>query len=117
MVCVPISVWSQSSALPEDHAMKVKFEVQKRGTGEHSRVKITLRDRTEVKGYISQIGPESFKLTDNKTGKVYSIAYQDVEKIRKPGLSTGPKIAIAAGVGAIAVGVILASIVASNEGH
>lgn len=117
MACVPVSAWSQSAVLPEDHAGKVKFAVQKRGTGEHSRVKVTLQDKTEVKGYISQIGSDSFQLTDSKTGKVTSIAYQDVEKIRKPGLSTGAKIAIASGVGAVAVGVALASIVASNEGH
>ena len=117
MVCVPISAWSQSLVLSEEHAMKVKVAVQKRGTGEHALVKITMRDKTVVKGYINQIGPESFQVTDNKTGKVSSIAYQDVEKVRKPGLSAGPKIAIVAGVGLIVVGVVLASIVASNEGH
>jgi hypothetical protein len=69
-----------------------------------------------VKGYISQIGAESFQVTDNKSGRTTTIAYQEVRKLRKPGLSTGAKIAIAAGVGVgIAVGASLASLAASGE--
>jgi hypothetical protein len=102
--------------LPEDHAAKVKRAVQERGTGEHSTVKVTLRDKTKVKGYISQIGPDSFQVTDNKSGRVTPIAYQEVEKVRKSGLSTGAKIGIALGVGlGVAVAASLGSLAASGE--
>jgi hypothetical protein len=64
----PLSMWSQSQVanpteaqgkkLAEgDPASKAKREVQKRGAGERSRVRVTLRNQDEVKGYISQIGP------------------------------------------------------------
>ena len=116
VVSLTVSAWSQSAVLPDDHAAKVKLAVQKRGTGEHSKVKVTLRDKTEVKGYISQIGPDSFQVADNKSGRVTPIAYQEVEKVRKSGLSTGAKIAIAAGVGlGIALAVGLGSLAASGE--
>ena len=116
IVCLPISAWSQSADLPDEHAAKVRLSVQKRGTGEHSRVKVMLRNKTEVKGYISQIGPDSFQITDNKSGRVTPIAYQDVEKVRKSGLSTGAKIAIAVGVGlGVAVAASLGSLAASGE--
>lgn len=116
VVSLTVPAWSQSAVLPDDHAAKVKLAVQERGTGEHSRVKVTLRDKTEVKGYVSQIGSDSFQVTDNKSGKVTSIAYQEVKKVRKSGLSTGAKIGIAVGVGAgVAVAVALGSLVASGE--
>jgi hypothetical protein len=126
IVCIPIAAWPQSQGtqtteaketrLLGEQSAKFKSEVQKRGTGEQARVKITLRDQTEVKGYISQIGAESFQVTDNKSGRTTTIAYQEVRKLRKPGLSTGAKIAIAAGVGVgIAVGASLASLAASGE--
>lgn len=116
VVSLTVSAWSQSAVLPDDHAAKVKLTVQKRGTGEHSKVKVTLRDKSEVKGYISQIGPDSFQVTDHKSGRVTPIAYQEVEKVRKSGLSTGAKIAIAAGVGlGIAVAASLGSLAASGE--
>jgi len=126
IVCIPIAAWPQSQGaqtaeaketrLFVEQSAKFKSEVQKRGTGEQARVKVTLRDQTEVKGYISQIGAESFQVTDNKSGRATTIAYQEVRKLRKPGLSTGAKIAIAAGVGVgIAVGASLASLAASGE--
>ena len=68
VVSLTVPAWSQSAVLPDDHAAKVKLAVQERGTGEHSRVKVMLRDKTEVKGYISQIGPDSFQVTDKSEG-------------------------------------------------
>jgi indole-3-glycerol phosphate synthase len=51
-----------------------------------------------VKGYISQIDTDTFQVTGKKSGRVATIAYQDVAKIRGGGMSTVAKIAITAGV-------------------
>ena len=116
VVSLTVSAWPQSAVLLDEHATKVKLAVQERGTEEHSRVKVTLRNKTEVKGYISQIGPDSFQVTDNKSGRVTSISYPEVEKVRKSGMSTGAKIAIALGVGVgVAVAASLGSLAASGE--
>ena len=82
IVVVPLSAWPQSQpgrpAGVEDHkeklskgdeASKVQSQVRERGTGERATLKITLRDRTEVKGYISQINADSFQVTDKKNRK------------------------------------------------
>jgi hypothetical protein len=79
-------------------AEKARMDVQKRGVGEKSRVTVRLRDRTEVKGYISQVEADTFQVTDWKSGQVTTVAYQDVTRIRGGGISTGAKIAIGAGV-------------------
>jgi len=92
----------------EERASKIKAQIQKRGTGEKATVKITLRDRTEVKGYISQIDADSFQLTDKKTGKASTLTYDAVDRVRGGGLSRGTKIAIWVGVGAaVAIGLAL----------
>ena len=80
------------------NAAKVKAEVQKRGIGKQSRLKVTLRDQTEVKGYASQIGDASFQITNPKTQDVTTLAYADVKKVRRPGLSRSVGIAIGIGV-------------------
>jgi hypothetical protein len=85
------------------NAAKVKAEVQKRGIGKQSRLKVTLRDQTEVKGYVSQIGDASFQITNPKTQDVTTIAYADVKKVRKPGLSRSVGIAIGIGVALLIV--------------
>ena len=87
---------------------KVKTEVQKRGTGEKSRVKVRLRNKAEVKGYISKIEDASFDVTDKKTGRATTIPYMEVEKIRGSGLSKGAKIGIIAGAAVVTVAVVIA---------
>ena len=118
IVLVPLSGWSQSQPMQpagveehkenlskEERASKIKAQIQKRGTGEKATVKITLRDRTEMKGYISQIDADSFQVTDKKTGKVSTVSYDSVDRVRGGGLSRGAKIAIWIGVGAgVAIG-------------
>jgi hypothetical protein len=76
---------------------KVKAEVTKRGVGQ-SRVRVSLRDGTEVKGYISEIDDISFALTDQKSGNVTTISYADVSKIKRQGLSKPVKVLIICGV-------------------
>jgi hypothetical protein len=88
-------------------AEKIKAEVERRGTGDKSRVKVRLRDKTEVKGYISQIDASSFQVTEEKTGKVMTLAYVDVEKVGGRGMSRNTKTVIFIGVGIAAAGIIL----------
>src|SRR5450755_4563691 len=66
---------------------KVRAEVQKRGIGEKSRVKVKLVNAAEVKGYISETEEASFTVTDNKTGQTTAVPYAAVHKIQGPSLS------------------------------
>ena len=85
MVCLSLSVWSpvqtpgseDSRRFKDERATSAKNEVQKRGIGKRSKVKVTLRDRTEIKGYISQIDADSFQVTDKKGGQVRTVSYQN----------------------------------------
>jgi hypothetical protein len=91
------------------HATKVKASVQKRGIGEKSRVKVKLRNKEEIKGYINKIEDASFDVTDKTTGQATTILYIDVERIQGAGLSKGAKIGIIAGVGVAIVAVVFAA--------
>ena len=94
---------------PQDvsQATMVKAEVHRRGVGEKSRVKVRLRNKTEVRGYISKIEDESFDVTERKTGQVKTIRYADVEKVQGAGLSTGAKIGLIAGLGVAVVALVI----------
>jgi hypothetical protein len=118
IVCVPAFMWAQSGEsstalaqetklIGEDHSSDVRKAIERRGVGE--KTKVTLRDKTELKGYISRIDPDSFQLTDKKSERVTTISFQDVERVRKPGMSAGAKAAI---VG-VTVGAILVVIAAT----
>ena len=97
---------AQTAGTPQ--VAKIKAQVQKRGAGEKSKVRVTLGNGTMVKGYISKIEESSFDVNGGKTGQATSISYTDVQKIQGPGLSTGAKVGIGVAVGVAIVAVVFA---------
>lgn len=95
-------------------AAKVKASVAKRGVGEKARIKVKLRDRTEVKGYVSQAGDDSFIIKDAKTGGATTIAYRDVAEVKGKGLSKGAKIAIYIGTG-VGIAIVVVGLLILSE--
>ena len=96
---------------PVPQAEKIKLKVAKMGTGEKAKAKIKLRSGEKLKGYISSAGENDFTITDKKTGQSKTIAYSDVDEIKKPGLSQGMKIALIVGIAVVATAAILAILV------
>lgn len=88
-------------------AEKVKTNVLKVGTGQAARVKIKLRDKTKVAGYVSAADNEGFTVIDSKTGTATTIAYAQVKSVQGHNLSTGAKIAIGVGIAAAIIFIIL----------
>ena len=89
------------NACPGDaDADKVKASVAKRGTGPKAKVTVKLKDKTKLKGYITQAAGDSFTITDSETGQSRTLAYADVDEVKKPGgLSLLAKIGIGVGIG------------------
>ena len=88
-------------------AEKIKANVLKLGTGESTRVKIKLRDKAKLEGFISESGAETFTVTDRKTGVATTVAYAQVKSVQGNTLSTGAKIAIGVGIAAAIIFIIL----------
>lgn len=87
-------------------AEKVRAQLARLGTGPDARIKLELRDKTKLEGYLSEAGADSFVVTD-KTGNATTVAYPQVRKAQGNNLSTGAKIAIGVGIGAGIVLLIL----------
>lgn len=92
---------------------KLKEGVTKLGTGTEARVEVKLKDKTKLKGYVSEVGGEGFSVVDAKTGKETRVAYPQVQKVKGHNLSTGAKVAIGLGV---AVAVLVIWLVMENYG-
>ena len=86
---------------------KVKSDVAKRGVGEKAYVKVKLRDKTEVKGFVFQAGESDFVVADKKSGAKTTIAYGDVSKVEGKGLSLGVKIGIGVAILAVTIGIVI----------
>lgn len=101
------SVFAETKAEKEaKFAQKVKTNITKLGSGTEAKVEVKLKDSTKLKGYISNIGEESFSVTNDKTGAVSEIPYPNAKQVKGNNLNTGVKIAITVGV-IIAIGFIL----------
>ena len=94
-------------------AEKVKAGVEKLGVGEETYVKVKLRDKTKLAGYISEAREESFVVTDLRTSEATTVAYADVKKVKGHNLSTGAKIAIGIGIAVVVVLIIIAALITS----
>jgi len=79
-------------------AAKVKTAIARLGTGPAARVEVKLRDKTKLKGYVSEVSDGHFVVVDDKTGAATQVPYPQVKKVKGNNLSTGAKIAIGVGV-------------------
>ena len=95
-------------------AETVRAKLAKLGTGEDARVRVELRDKTRLEGYISEAGPEGFVVV-NKAGVATTVAYPQVARAKGNNLSTGAKVAIGAAIGAAVTLLILYAMYAANE--
>jgi hypothetical protein len=79
-------------------AQRVKAGIGKLGVGPEARVRLKLKDKTQLAGYISETGAESFVVMDAETGHTTTIAYPAVAQVQGNNLSTRTKIIITASV-------------------
>ncbi len=93
--------------------LKLKESIAKLGTGTDARVEVKLKDKTKLKGHVSEVGDEGFTVVDSKTGTSTRVIYPQVQKVKGHNLSTGAKVAIGLGV---AVAVLVIWLIMENYG-
>src|SRR5258707_2881204 len=105
LVCVSSGAMANPSKSKEQvQVEKLKADIIRLGTGPDARIKIRLRDKTKITGYVSEAGESSFVVVDAKTGQPTSIPYPQVGQAKGNNLSSGAKLAI---VLAVLVGVLI----------
>lgn len=88
-------------------AAKVKEGISKLGIGEDARVEVKLRDKTKLKGYISEAGENSFVIANAKTGESTTVAYSAAKQVKGNNLNLGVKIAIGVAIFIVAFVVLV----------
>jgi hypothetical protein len=104
LVSSPVAAAATKEEKAAAFAAKVKTEIAKLGTGSEAQIRVKLRDKTKLSGYVSQANADSFVITDPTTGAATEVPYPNVTQAKGKNLSTGAIIAISA---AIAVGATL----------
>jgi len=79
-----VSALAQSNTQQEDPAVReIREKVTEIDRGKKTRVEVILQDKSKVKGYVSVVTTDGFTLSDKNQTR--TIAYRDVQKIRKAG--------------------------------
>jgi hypothetical protein len=68
-------------------AEKVKAGIAKLGTGTEARVEVKLKNKTKLKGYVSEAGADSFTIVDEKTGAATEVPYSNAKQVKGNNLS------------------------------
>jgi VIT1/CCC1 family predicted Fe2+/Mn2+ transporter len=92
------SVAANSIPKEDEFAAKVKAAIAKIGFGSDARIEVRLRDKTKLKGYVSEANENGFVVVNEKTGIATQVAYPQVKKVKGNNLSSGVKFAIGAAV-------------------
>ena len=78
---------------------QVRAKIGRLGTGESARVRVTLRDRKKVSGYVREAGTEDFVVVQPKTGVVTTIPYSQVKQVNPRQLPRAARVALGVGIG------------------
>ena len=112
---VTVPAFAKSNAEKEARRTeKVRTQLAKLGTGSDARIKLELRDKTKLEGFVSEAGATAFAVTD-RAGKTSTVEYSQVSKVKGHNLSTGAKIAIGIGIGAGVTLLIIFLYIASKD--
>ena len=104
---------AQTTKEDAKRAARAREALKPYGTGKDSRVAVRLRDKSELKGYVSEKDEESFVVTNAETGAAARVLYSQVEKLEitsdvlKGALKRGTRPKTLAKNIAISVGVLL----------
>lgn len=95
----PMTLAKSKEEKAAEFTSKVKTGIAQLGIGPEARIEVKLRDKTKLKGYVSQIHDSSFVIADAKTGATTEVSYPNVTSVKGSNLSTGAKIAIGVAIG------------------
>ena len=86
---------------------RIKTNVYRLENTGKTKIVVRLKSGAKLKGYLTKIEEDSFDVTNYKTGQSAAVAYRDVARVEKQGLSKAAKFAI----GIVVVAVIVVMVV------
>jgi len=87
-----------AGALASKQAARVRSAITRVGTGTDAVVAVRLRDKSVVSGWISAVGPDSFRVTDPKTGAETKVQLMEVDRLAAANLVSGDTVQYGGGI-------------------
>jgi hypothetical protein len=100
------SIYAGTKEAKDTQLEKIRAGIYKLGVGKDARIEVKLRDKTALKGYISQVSEDSFTVTDLETEASSVVTYPNVTQVKGHNLTTRTKVIIGVAI-AVGVGIFL----------
>jgi hypothetical protein len=100
------SIYAGTKEAKDTQLEKIRAGIYKLGVGKEARIEVKLRDKTALKGYISQVSEDSFTVTDLETEASSVVTYPNVTQVKGHNLTTRTKVIIGVAI-AVGVGIFL----------
>src|ERR1700741_4978611 len=99
---LPAVAWARHPAGPlaNPQTARVRIALQRVGTGANSLVAVRLRNQSVASGWVSDVGPEAFELTDPQSGVQARVRFLDVSRLAGANLVSGNTVQYGDGIGA-----------------
>ena|SRR6267378_2782275 len=108
LMCVSSGVSASPTKSKEDQQIeKFKADIFELGTGPSARIKVKLRDKTTISGYVNEAGEDSFVIVDDKTGQPTRVVYPQVAQAKGRNSLTGKQVGYIVLIGLCVVLVIV----------
>lgn len=103
---IALAQFVHSNSWPEMKASEVKSALWKIGEGAETKVEVKLRDGSKVRGYIGNLGSETFTLVDPTVSFTRELNYREVRWVSEKKFSSDGAALIGFGLGFV-VGIVL----------
>ena len=116
IISIVFAIPARTQITDKNHEKNRQSAIKIAAEGDH-KAEVQFKSGDKRKGTISSVTNESFVFTDSKSGQSQTVAFSDVNQIKKhkKGLSTGGWIGIGVAAGAVVTVLIFRSILCKNE--
>ena len=87
-----------AGALASKQAARVRSAITRVGTGTDAVVAVRRRDKSVVSGWISAVAPDSFRVTNPKTGAETKVQLMEVDRLAAANLVSGDTVQYGGGI-------------------
>jgi len=95
---------------------QVRSKIARLGVGEKAKTTLRLKDGSKVKGYVAQIRETDVVIRDRQTDQPTPVLFRDIARVDdNRGHGTAKKIGLGVAIGAGAVLVVIAALIASLD--
>jgi hypothetical protein len=98
ILCADALAIRSNPPLQSPKAIRISKLIFRLGSGTDALIAVRLNDKSAVKGYVSEVGQDSFLVVDPATGESNRVAYAQINRLQGVNIDTGVQVSHGLGI-------------------